>query len=75
MLDVGNYHLYVATGDFNKGDKLDIVNTNYKSYIISILLGNSNCTSQDAISYAVGANPSGITVGDFNNDGGLDIKL
>jgi hypothetical protein len=42
---------------------------------MSVLLGNGDGTFQTAVSYAAGAVPSSVTVGDFNGDGILDLAV
>jgi FG-GAP-like repeat/Abnormal spindle-like microcephaly-assoc'd, ASPM-SPD-2-Hydin len=68
-------HLPVL-GDFNKDGNLDLALINYNSSpsTISILLGNGDGTFQPAIITSQ-ANTfySGLVVGDFNEDGNLDI--
>jgi hypothetical protein len=69
----------VATGDFNKDGKADLVTTNgwldnfAVQPAVNILLGNGNGTFQPPIHYDVFQNPSHLIVDDFNNDGKADI--
>ena len=74
----------VNVGDFNGDGKLDVavvsVDGNYDgNQTIAILLGNGDGTFQKPIEFAAGVNPSrhdyGFFMGDFNNDGKLDLIL
>ncbi len=42
---------------------------------MTILLGNGNGTLQPAVSYPAGASPTAVVVGDFNNDGKVDVAV
>jgi hypothetical protein len=74
---------FVATADFNKDSKLDLVTANFRggslsNGSISVLLGNGNGTFQPRVNYEVSnsiLNPHGVCVGDFNNDTNLDVAV
>ncbi len=75
---------WVATGDFNGDGKLDLAVVNScgadtscatQSGTVSILLGNGDGTFRAQATYATGAEPLGISVGDFNGDGKLDLAI
>jgi hypothetical protein len=65
----------VSAVDLNGDGKLDLVVASSKANAASILLGNGNGTFQSAVTYPVGARPSGVAVADFNGDGKLDLAL
>jgi len=72
---VGTNPVSIAVGDFNRDGKLDIVIANAGDNTVTELLGDgaSGFASATGSPFAVGANPSSIAAGDFNNDGKLDI--
>jgi len=63
----------VATGDFNRDGKLDLVMTNPSG--VSILPGNGDGTFGMPTSYATGNLPIFVAVGDLNGDGKLDLAV
>jgi FG-GAP-like repeat/Abnormal spindle-like microcephaly-assoc'd, ASPM-SPD-2-Hydin/FG-GAP repeat len=69
-----------ATGDFNGDGKLDIAIADNVG-VVSILLGNGDGTFQPRVDYSAGCGlycsfPWGsISVGDFNQDGDLDLAV
>ncbi len=72
----GSY--FVAMGDFN-GDgypDLAVCNQTAADSVIAILLGNGDGTFQSPMAYSTGA-PSAVylAVGDFNNDGSVDLAV
>src|SRR5262249_32500966 len=69
---VGSLPQAVALGHFDPGDTLDLVVANYSTSNVSVLLGNSDGTFQDAKNSATGSGPLALAVGDFNKDGNLD---
>ena len=66
-----------VSGDFNRDGKLDLAvagvlpGTNY----ISVLLGKGDGTFRTPVNYNVGNAPNSIAVGDFNQDGKLDLAV
>lgn len=63
----------VATGDFNRDGRLDLVTANQLDHSVSVLLGNGNGTFIAATRHAVGLAPFSVAVGDFNGDGFADL--
>jgi len=74
---VGSHAVYIAAGDFNGDGKLDLAVVNQYTNDVSILLGNGDGTFTEAAGspVGVGANPNSIAVGDFNEDGKLDLAV
>jgi hypothetical protein len=70
----------VAVGDFNGDGKLDIVTAN-DSGTVSVLLGKGDGTFQPTLNYSLpteaglAQTPASLAVGDFNNDGKLDVAV
>jgi hypothetical protein len=66
----------LATGDFNKDGKIDLVAVNGgNNQTFSILLGNGNGTFQSHVDYPTRQFPGNVAVGDFDGDGNTDIAL
>ncbi len=67
----------VASGDFNGDGKLDLVVVNSASTAnsISVLLSNGDGTFKSQVTYSTGTAPQGVAVGDFDNDGKLDVAV
>src|SRR5947207_3285190 len=64
-----------AVGDFNGDGKLDLVEANFNTGNVTILLGNGNGTFQAPRSYGTNGAPTSVAVGDFNRDGKLDLVV
>jgi hypothetical protein len=71
----------VAAGDFNGDGIPDLVVANEAQGAslavgsVGILLGNGDGTFQPQVNYATGVGSIGVTVGDFNGDGKLDVAV
>jgi phospholipase C len=69
----------LATGDFNGDGKLDMAVVNGSNHTIQILLGNGDGTFTTGAAFVVGSSvtsvPTSIAVGDFNEDGKLDLLV
>jgi hypothetical protein len=68
----------VAQADFNGDGILDLVVSDYGSASLSLFLGNGDGTFQTAQNISLSGpngNPYGVVVGDFNNDGNIDIAV
>jgi hypothetical protein len=79
---VGSNPRAIALGDFNKDGRVDLVTANYCSHNVSVLFGVGDGTFQPAVSYVVDPsgtpglqNPTGVAVGDLDNNGFDDIAV
>ncbi len=72
---VGGQLIGITTGDFNEDSLPDIAVTVGNGTSISVLLSSSTATGtlETSVPYTVGLAPFGITNGDFNGDGLLDL--
>src|SRR6267143_838209 len=72
---VGGAPQGVAVGDFNGDGIPDIAITiqAFQRDAVAILLGSGDGTFSQAVLYQVDQFPRSITLGDFNNDGYLDV--
>ncbi|MEG4494259.1 FG-GAP-like repeat-containing protein, partial [Microcoleus sp. D3_18_C4] len=70
----------VRIGDFNGDGKPDLAVANFSSGNVSILLnttptGVATPTFAPQTTFATGANPSSVSIGDFNGDGKPDLAV
>lgn len=76
---VGNSPNAIIAGDFNGDHILDLATANELGHgsnqALSILIGNGDGTFKPAVNYPGGQAPRGMDIGDFNNDGNLDIAV
>src|SRR5437588_547738 len=77
---VGANPVSAAVGDFNGDGHLDLAAANggtnqTPAGTVSILLGKGGGTFGAAQSYAIGNNPTAVTVGDFDSGGHLDLAV
>jgi acetyl esterase/lipase len=63
----------VALGDFDYDGIADLVTANYFSSTVSVLRGNGDGTFQPAVDFWSGDATTGVAVGDFNDDGRVDV--
>ena len=77
-ISTGAYPLAIATADMNADGFLDLVVVNGDSYSVSVLLGDGKggftpAVPQSGPNFSTGTLPAGVVLGDFNQDGRLDI--
>jgi hypothetical protein len=78
-VSVGGDPVAIAVGDLNADGFLDLVVANSAGNNVSVLLGNGTGafavvqTAQGAPNFSTGNAPDGVVLGDFNQDGRLDI--
>src|SRR5262245_21408418 len=63
----------IATGDFNRDGKMDVVTANKGAQGISLLKGKGNGSFAASANVFLGRTPAGITAADLNGDGKLDV--
>ncbi|MBI3823924.1 MAG: VCBS repeat-containing protein [Planctomycetes bacterium] len=71
----GDFPTFVATADFNRDGRDDLVVANSNSNNVSIMLGNGSGGFQTAVNYGAGSGPVWVAVGDFNRDGKKDLAV
>jgi hypothetical protein len=74
---IGSSPYWVALGDFNHDNRLDIVSANKDSNSVGIFLGNDDGTFATMVPYStvIGIAPYSVAVGDINNDNHLDLVV
>ncbi|CAF0834378.1 unnamed protein product [Rotaria sp. Silwood1] len=67
--------IFVASGDFNNDNQMDIVIANNGTDSVAILLGfgNGSFANQTIYSTGIESQPQSIAIGDLNNDENMDI--
>jgi len=75
----GNGPIAIATGDLNSDGVPDLAVVNSTDSTISVFLNNGDATFAEAtgspLTTSAGANPSGVAIADFTNDGIGDIAV
>jgi len=73
----GDFPGAVTVGDFNGDGKLDVAVTNFNNQDLSVLLGHGDGSFVQATNSPIhiGHRPTAVAVGDFNQDGKLDIAV
>jgi hypothetical protein len=67
-----------VVGDFNSDGQLDLAVFDAGAFVngtVRILLGNGDGSFQATQSYDIGFRPGSVVVGDFDNDGHLDLAV
>ncbi|MBK4729589.1 VCBS repeat-containing protein [Oxynema sp. CENA135] len=75
LYKVGNTPYFVAFGDFNGDNHLDLAVANSGDDTISILLANDNGSFSPQTKFSVGDAPHSLAVEDFNGDGKADVVV
>jgi len=75
LLPVGSEPTGLAAADLNGDSKPDLVTANQGTNTISVFFGNGDGTFQTPTNYATGNAPVYVALGDFNNQGALDIAV
>jgi hypothetical protein len=73
--NVGNSPNALATADFNKDGKQDLVISNGQDNTISVLLGKANGSFSTRQVATTGTAPHGVAIADFTDDGLLDVVV
>jgi hypothetical protein len=65
----------VVAADFNRDGNIDLAVSPFGSNGVQVFLGRGDGTFGPPVEYAPGEGPTGLAVGDLNNDGNPDIVI
>ena len=74
-LGAGRKPTAIATGDFNRDGKMDVVVASEGANDVVVLLGDGRGGFRIGASAPAGSDPTEIFVGDFNRDGAPDLAI
>ena len=74
-ISVGSNPWGVVSADLNRDGKPDLIVANTGGTTVSVLLNNGKGSFLQAVNYEVGKPLNQVTVGDFNEDGNMDIAV
>jgi len=78
-LTAGTSPVGIVAGDFNGDGKIDLAVTNYGTTTAYTYLNTGNTSTPFPTTYSqsltTGTSPQGITAGDFNGDGKIDLAI
>ena len=66
LYGVGSTSHIIWINDLNNDNNTDLVNENYNSNTVSILMGNGDGTFKPEATYSVGINPHGTAVAEIS---------
>ncbi len=66
---------WVAIGDLDGDQKLDMAVVEYRQNTVSVFLGRGNGDFHEPRSFKTGGKPDGLALGDFDKDGDLDFVV
>lgn len=73
--NIGSNPNYVAIADLNADGFPDVINTNNDSFNFNLYLGTGTANLTNSGPYGSSPSPHAAAIGDFNNDGKLDVAI